>query len=363
MQNLLIRNLPDPPPGKTGWPWTCDMLSEPDDMLDEFPWPTISVVSPSYNQAPYLEETIRSVLLQNYPGLEYIIIDGGSTDGSVEILQRYADHLTYWVSEKDQGQADAINKGWQRATGEILSWINSDDTYCPGALKSALAYFVDNPIIDMIYGDCYCIDEESTMLGELRSWQFDLRRQLTGRNLIHQSSTFYYRSVIEQLDGLDPSFHYVMDYDLWVRMLLAGFQLKHIPYIFSNYRLHGSAKTVADRLPMRREVKKILYKIYDSKDTPRNILKWRRRAFSTYYRSIGDAYYLAGQNTDARKAYWRALKSKPLRLTSMIVFFYLIDTYLGTSLGPFLQNLRWRLPDVPKDDLMLIELITGSDEL
>ena len=126
----------------------------------------ISIVTPSYNQDRYIEETIRSVLLQDYPQIEYTIVDGGSTDNTVSIIRKYEDQLSWWVSEKDQGQTDAINKGFARAKGDILAWINSDDTYEPGVFTAAVKYFREHPNVGMIYGDCNYINESGSVIGK-----------------------------------------------------------------------------------------------------------------------------------------------------------------------------------------------------
>src|SRR5262245_47892717 len=159
MRCPTLAELPPPPFGKTGWPWTEESRQLPDLMLDGRPRPRVSIVTPSYNQAEYIEETIRSVLLQGYPDLEYILIDGGSTDGSVEIIRTYAPWLTYWVSEPDRGQTDAINKGWARATGEILAYINTDDCYLDNAIATAVQEFRANPGAGMVYGTAIIVDE------------------------------------------------------------------------------------------------------------------------------------------------------------------------------------------------------------
>ena len=133
----------------------------------------ISIVTPSYNQSQFLERTILSVLNQNYPNLEYLIIDGGSTDGSVEIIRKYEKYLAYWVSEKDNGQADAINRGFQKSTGKILAWLNSDDIYLPGTLLKVSETFNKNPEVDLIFSNIFFIDEYDNRINELRFTKFD----------------------------------------------------------------------------------------------------------------------------------------------------------------------------------------------
>ena len=354
MAYLTPDELPSPPPSCTGWPWTEGSPPLPDTMPDGRPWPRASIVTPSYNQGKYIEETIRSVLLQGYPNLEYIVIDGGSTDSSVEIIRRYEPWLAYWVSEPDQGQADAINKGWRRSQGEIMTWLNSDDTYEPGAVGTAVKYLNLASEAGLIYGGCNCIDSEGQFLGVLQAWPFDLEREMSGRNLLPQSSAFFTRSAFEQAGELDVTLKYSMDYELWLRMLQHGVAFKNIPDILSNYRLHHSAKTVADRVPMTIEQKRILDRLYDS-GLPPGIEKLRNRGYSSHYRALGEAYYRMGDMKTARVEFLRAIRYKPFRLTTPIVVAYVIDTWLGTRLGPAMQRWRWRLPDAPKGDLLLGE--------
>ncbi len=161
MHCSTLNELPAPPPGKTGWPWTEESPQLPGTMPDGSPWPSVSIVTPSLNQRQFIEETIRSVLLQGYPDLEYIIIDGGSTDGSLEIIKKYEPWLAYRVSERDRGQSHAINKGWQRARGEILAWLNSDDTYNPGAIRCAVEALRANPGVAMVSSEMTYTDDSS----------------------------------------------------------------------------------------------------------------------------------------------------------------------------------------------------------
>ena len=206
--------------------------------------PKVSIVTPSYNQARFLEKTIQSVLSQDYPNLEYIIVDGGSTDGSVEIIRRYADRLAWWVSERDKGQTDALNKGFGRATGDILAWINSDDTYNPGAIREAVEYLVAHPEAGMVYGDADLIDAEGAVIGRFPASQTDYRRLRQGYVHIPQQSSFFRAELWRKVGPLDPSFYFAMDYDLWVRLARQA-PLHYIPRLWANFRLHSSGKSVA----------------------------------------------------------------------------------------------------------------------
>ena len=236
-------NLPAPPSGRTGWPWT--EFSEPisDCLPDGTPWPRISIVTPSFNQAQFLEETIRSVLLQGYPNLEYIIIDGGSIDGSVDIIKKYEPWLAYWVSESDRGQSHAINKGIQKATGKILFWLNSDDICLPGVFRLVAQTFQNNPQRSLVIGQARLIDQVGEIIGELRSTFTSWEELVTNpRNSVRQISTFFLRSLFDELGLVDESLHIAMDTELLVR-----FTQYYNPLILDEYltayRTHPRAKT------------------------------------------------------------------------------------------------------------------------
>jgi glycosyltransferase involved in cell wall biosynthesis len=205
--------------------------------------PLVSIVTPSFNQAAFLEETIKSVLSQDYPYLEYIIVDGGSTDGSLEIIQRYADRLAWWVSEPDQGQADAINKGFSHASGEIFGWLNSDDTYLPGSVSQAVHYLLDHPEVGMVYADANLVDESGKVLGQFPAQQTSLERMLRGSVHIPQQTTFYRADTWKNVGGLDPSFYFAMDYDLWVRITKTTHPV-YVRQLWANFRLHGEGKSI-----------------------------------------------------------------------------------------------------------------------
>jgi glycosyltransferase involved in cell wall biosynthesis len=204
----------------------------------------ISIVTPSYNQAQYLEQTICSVLEQDYPDIEYIIVDGKSTDGSLEIIRKYADRLSWWVSEPDRGQTDALNKGFAHATGDLLTWINSDDTYTPGAIREAVKFFEAHQNAALIYGDANYIDESGRVVGRFPAAQTNHRLLRRGYVHIPQQASFFRADLWRQVAPLDPSFFFAMDYDLWVRLAARGPLLYH-PQVWANFRLHGDSKTLA----------------------------------------------------------------------------------------------------------------------
>ena len=222
--------------------------------------PLVSIVTPSYNQAKFLEATILSVLEQDYPRIEYFVMDGGSTDGSLEILQKYASRLSGWVSEKDQGQTDAINKGFARSSGEILAWLNSDDTYEPGTVAAAVEALRARGDIGMVYGDANFIDENGRVIGRFPAAQTDARRLRRGYVHIPQQASFWRAELWKRVGPLDPAFYFAMDYDLWVRLSRLT-RLEYLPgRTWANFRLHSSGKSVADDSRCWPEMLKVHYR-------------------------------------------------------------------------------------------------------
>ncbi|HRJ58961.1 MAG TPA: glycosyltransferase family 2 protein [Anaerolineales bacterium] len=206
--------------------------------------PLVSIITPSFNQAAYLEATVQSVLGQDYPNIEYIIIDGGSTDGSVDIIKKYEGRIASWVSEPDKGQTDAINKGFARAKGDILAWLNSDDTYHhPKAVGEAALFLMENPDVAMVYADCDFIDERGRAIGRFASRQTDYQKLRNGYVHIPQQTMFFRAKYWKELGPLDPSFYFAMDYDLWVRIAKHA-PVKYLPgRTWANFRIHTSSKT------------------------------------------------------------------------------------------------------------------------
>lgn len=205
--------------------------------------PFVSIVTPSFSHAKYIEATMQSVFLQDYPHIEYIVIDGGSSDGTVDVIKKHEKQLAWWVSEKDKGQTDAINKGFARATGSILAWLNSDDTYEPGAVSAAVKYLQERPEVGMVYGDCNFINESGKVIGKFNSTQTDYHLLRQGYVHIPQQTMFFRADLWKQVGPLDPSFYFAMDYDLWTR-IAARSEIKYVPQTWANFRLHTSGKTI-----------------------------------------------------------------------------------------------------------------------
>lgn len=292
--------------------------------------PLVSIVTPSYNQGKYLEQTIKSVLEQDYPRLEYLVVDGASTDNSIEIIKKYANPLEsgsllpdirqqavglqsrkidWWVSEKDKGQGDAINKGLARATGDIVAWLNSDDYYLPNTISAAVKVFEENPNVVMIYGDMLAVDEHGQTLNHLKYKQLSLQDLLCFR-IIGQPSVFFRREVLEKVDGLDTTFHFLLDHHLWIRIAQHG-KILHVDQTWAAARYHAEAKNRAKTAEFGREAFRILAWAQSEPRLAEAVASVERRARAAANRV--DARYLldGGQPRSALKAWVRALLIHP----------------------------------------------------
>lgn len=218
---------------------------------------TLSIVTPSLNQAPFLEAAIQSVAQQGYEPLEHWVVDGGSRDASVEILTRQGGAI-HWVSETDRGQADAINKGFRKARGGILGWLNADDLYSPGALREVAHHFDEDPDVMLLYGNAHHVDERGNILEPYPTRDFDLAA-LAYHCFICQPACFFRRSLLEAAGGLDAGLQYAMDLDLWIRFgklqrMNPHWKFKHIPQVLASSRMHSSNKTLSRRRQSLEEI-------------------------------------------------------------------------------------------------------------
>jgi glycosyltransferase involved in cell wall biosynthesis len=279
--------------------------------------PLVSIVTPGRNQGAFLEATLKSVLEQDYPAIEYVVIDGASSDGSPEIIRRYSDRLAYWVSEPDRGQSDAINKGWGHCTGEIFAWLNSDDLLLPGAVASAMRVLDAHPEVGVVYGDTHFIDAAGAPAGTPPPRRdFEFERVLIGaENPIAQPSAFIRRRVLDEVGFLDPSLHYFMDWDLWLR-IGARYPVMHVPELWSSYRLHPESKTVSrDHLSrMAEELERMYETFFASGRVPAELLGRREEAFANVRFTAANYALEGGSPGDARRLAARAVRDYPALL-------------------------------------------------
>jgi len=217
--------------------------------------PLVSIITPSYNQGGFIEETIESVLSQDYQNIEYIIIDGGSTDNTIEILKKYEGRVK-WVSEKDRGQSDAINKGFRMAKGEIFAWLNSDDVYIKGAVSKAIDFLDKHTDVKMVYANAKFCDESGKIIGEYRPPEIFDYKKLAFYNSICQPSTFFRRDAFFAVGGIDLTLHHLMDHDLWMKMA-KRFKVAYLPEFLSIYRLHTESKSISDIHGLKRNKESI----------------------------------------------------------------------------------------------------------
>jgi GT2 family glycosyltransferase len=278
-------------------------------MIPNSEYPLVSVVTPSFNQARYLEATIQSVLSQDYPRIEYIVMDGASQDGSMEVIKKYENRLAYWVSEKDSGQADAINKGLARANGEILAWLNSDDYYLPNTISRAVKIFEENPDVIMIYGDMLAVDELGQTINVLKYRQLSLEDLLCFQ-IIGQPAVFFRHDTFEKVRGLDTSFHFLLDHHLWVRIAQLG-KILHVPQTWAAARYHAEAKNRAKAAQFGREAFRILDWAQSQTGLAEIVARVERRARASAHR-VDARYLLDGDKSiSALRAWMRALFIHP----------------------------------------------------
>ncbi len=279
-------------------------------------WPKITIVTPSYNQAEYLEETILSVLNQRYPNLEYMVIDGGSNDGSVEIIKKYEAHLSYWVSEKDSGQVDAINKGLSRATGDIVAFLNSDDVYLPGTLIKIVETFKNRPDVHWISAPSLRFAADRVIPEGRHKIKEDKVHWLLACHLA-QPSTFWRKSVMDKMGILDPKFHFALDYEYWLRFIfVGGYWVHFLERPLSGYRYHDDSKTVALQERFRQEEKKLYDKYVPMLSRFDQWRFWRARRKRDRDQQLFEVVNVLRTEgrAKAKEAWARAIKADPLNL-------------------------------------------------
>ena len=294
MSAYSIDELPTALSNRVGWPWTEAPPPLPPATVNGQPWPRISIVTPSFNQAEYLEETIRSILLQGYPNLEYFVFDGGSTDGSVDILRRYNAFLDGWVSERDKGQSDAINKGFVRCTGTIVNWLCSDDILLPGALFRVGQAFATSSEIDVLAGAAkYQFDNHSEpdYISTCSPAELEF---LPAQNKVVQPSCFFRRELLRRVPPVRTDLHYLMDWELWCYFLAQRANWTFSSDVLSVYRVTGANKAFTGRRKMLEELLGV-YTQYCEESVP--LTFWMRNLWQPLNRAARSAKPIALQKS------------------------------------------------------------------
>ncbi len=309
--------------------------------------PTVSIVTPSYNQVKFLEEAILSVLNQDHPKIEYIVIDGGSKDGSVGIIRRYQDRLAGWVSEPDQGQSHAINKGLQRANGEILGWLNSDDVYCPGAVRTVVDFFKLHPDVALVYGRADLIDSDGSVVRPILWEDFSAPVCIARhRYTIPQPAAFFRRETIQRVGLLDERLHYCLDWDYWIRIALAGLKIAKIPHTLARCRLHRGSKTVSELLRPHEEMVVWVDRFFSKSLSP-EIAALERQSRGRALLTLGRQHFYAGRYASARRTVLRGIMQYPRNLLRDRAFLLLTLSMLpgpGITLALRLKRLWFASP-------------------
>jgi len=302
--------------------------------------PLVSIITPSYNQAEFIEETILSVIHQEYPNKEYLVVDGGSTDGSIEIIQKYDRQLTWSVSEPDQGQADAINKGFQQSRGEIVAWLNSDDYYLPRAIENAVYFFKQHPQAVLIYGDVITIDAQGGFIRHLHYRQMELL-DLMCFNIIGQPAVFIRRDSLNKSGLLDLTYKFLLDHHLWLRLATLG-PIFHVNKTLATARFHSESKNVAQAGEFGKEAFRIV-EWMRADPAFKDLFHANQSRIVSAAERVNARYLLDGG--ESRQAFQAYLKSLRLHPATALKEWYRIIFALLTGWGfGFLRRFipKWR---------------------
>lgn len=292
--------------------------------------PLVSIITPSFNQVKYLSAAYHSVVSQTYPNIEYFIVDGGSTDGSIELIRDWSEsnksRLKWWVSEKDNGQAEAINKGFSKASGEIIAWLNSDDIYMKGAVDKAVGIFKANPDVGLIFSDVFSIDAESNLINVMRYGDWNLC-DLMEFNIIGQPGVFMRKQALEEAGYLDPEYDYLLDHQLWLR-IASVFKIQHVTDFFAAARFHSQAKNLAQTEGFSRDAFRIVEWMKSDPKLSNFFNRHRRKIMAGAYRFSARYLMDGGDNAQAfshyLKGFWNSpsaiLKDLPRAAYSLLYF-------------------------------------------
>jgi len=307
MRFASLNDLPRAPSGKTGWPWTEESPGLPDLRPDGSPWPKLSIITATFNAAEFFEESLRSALLQGYPNLEIIVIDGGSTDGTVDLIHKYEPWIASWVSEPDRGQSHATNKGFERATGVWLGWLNADDTYVPGVLTRLSPYLAHPESVDLIYGDVRYTDEAGNLRDIFQPREFSLAAMAEG-GMIHTPSVFWQRRLNDLAGPVSEEYHVSADNDFWMRVVPHA-RCQYVPGVMSTFRRHSKSKTVYSELKLIQETG-VIFSHYLQTEPYASVVSEqdKRRILGGFAWAAGVMLQRSGQEEEAGRYFHEAME-------------------------------------------------------
>lgn len=309
----------------------------------------ISIVVPSYNQAQFLPYTLDSILQQPYNDIEVVVMDGGSTDGSVEVLENYQDDRIYWESKPDNGQSDAINQGMRRATGEILAYLNSDDTYLDDTIPFVMDYFTKHPNVDYIYGHCHAVDALGERLpNDQKANKATWYTILTKTFKIPQPASFWRRDVYDKIGDFDESMRYRFDYDYWIKIFIEQYTMQLIDRDLATYRFHDSSKSVSETIGFQFDWVKVLDKIYHYPDIPQEVIALKETAYNYSNFYFGESYYYADEMKLARKHLTTFLSGPADMQKKVLAFIMLVDSSTFLTMIPLVKFVYRRAKLVKK---------------
>jgi glycosyltransferase involved in cell wall biosynthesis len=305
----------------------------PDTVIRDPSLPLVSIVTPSYNQGCFIRDTIESVLTQNYPNIEYWVIDGGSSDHTISILQEYEhDPRFHWISESDRGQSDAINKGWCRCRGDILAWLNSDDTYLSGAVRNQVEALLSHQQFGIVYGDGAFIDQDGNHLSKWHSSTYNVL-DLLRISLPPQPTVFIRRSIAEKIGMLNENYRFSMDTEYWVRAS-AVTDFWYEPKLIATYRLHQQSKTVGSYSGFYQDWLQIADNYFANPNLPETIKKQQHQVLASIYNKIASMEAESGSAVEMFKYLSRAIATGGIRLRLFKSFLLLSERLLPFKFMP-----------------------------
>jgi GT2 family glycosyltransferase len=319
--------------------------------------PLISVVTPSFNQGRFIGRTIASVLGQSYPNIEHWVIDGGSSDETLDVLRQYeGDPRFHWLSERDSGQADAVNKGWRRCQGALLGWLNSDDTYLPGALARLAAALAADPGADVAYGDAVMVTEDDEVIRPITGRPLDLEA-LFRRNYISQPAALQRRAAIEHCGPLSPGRTFALDYEFYLKVALSG-RIVYAPGPCATYRVHTGSKTTTGAGRFTRDMYEAVAQLLARSDLPQAVAAQRAAIHSEWYTRMGASYAQEGAHREALRAMLLALRHAPRRPQTWLIPLMILDVASGLRLSAR----RFSVGDWPRTGQRLEDYLRRLDQ-